>query len=207
MPSVRVAAAPPSAPPTVPPTVRTPYARTAPGPQPRKPRTAVVIAALAAAMAMSGCEYTYDDGRNLPGPVEAEATQLPGPVFTRDPLQNDPVDEAELGAWVARTLPDTGQPVASAGAGLMAAGEIRTESAPVLEPGTYALALACRSQRRVTFTVRSETLTLVDLGLRCGINRESVIYLSTETALTLRVEARTGANYAYRLRLLSQPVP
>ncbi|WP_240793739.1 MULTISPECIES: hypothetical protein [unclassified Arthrobacter] len=199
MPSVRIASAPC--------TVRTPHVRTPPVPPARKPRAAVVIAALAASMVLGGCEYTYDDGRNLPGPVEAEATRLPGPVFTRDPLQNDPVSEAELGSWVARTLPDTGQPVAHARSGLIAAGEVRTESTPVLGTGTYALALACRSQRRVTFTVRSESLTLVDLGLRCGINRENVIYLSSETALTIRVEARTGANYAYRLRLLSDPVP
>ena len=199
MPSVRIASAPC--------TVRTHRVRTAPVPLARKPGAAVVIAALAAAMVLGGCEYTYDDGRSLPGPVEAEPTRLPGPVFTRDPLQNDPVSEAELGAWVTRTLPDTGQPVAHARAGLMAAGEIRAESTPVLGTGTYALALACRSQRRVTFTVRSESLTLVDLGLRCGINRENVIYLSSETALTIRVEARTGANYAYRLRLLSPPVP
>ncbi|WP_286132837.1 hypothetical protein [Arthrobacter sp. OY3WO11] len=168
----------------------------------RKPSAAVVIAVVAAGTMLGGCEYTYDDGRNLPGPVEAEATRLPGPVFTRDPLQNDPVREEDVGAWAARTLPDTGQPVASAGAGLVAAGNVRTESTPVLGTGTYALALACRSQRRVTFTVRSDSLTLVDLGLRCGINRENVIYLSSETALTIRVEARTGANYAYRLRLL-----
>jgi hypothetical protein len=49
----------------------------------------------------------------------------------------------------------------------------------------------------VTFTVRTETLTLVDLGLRCGINRENVIYLSTDSVLTVRVEARTAANYAF----------
>ncbi|MFD0045704.1 hypothetical protein ACFVGV_10985 [Pseudarthrobacter scleromae] len=194
MPSVRIA----SAPSTVP-TAPGGDARVRPG---RKPAAAVVIAAMAAGMVLGGCEYTYDDGRNLPGPVEAEGTRLPGPVFTRDPLQNDPVSEQDVGAWAARTLPDTGQPVASAGAGLVAAGNVRTESTPVLGTGTYALALACRSQRRVTFTVRSDSLTLVDLGLRCGINRENVIYLSSETALTIRVEARTGANYAYRLRLL-----
>jgi hypothetical protein len=171
-------------------------------PPARKPCAAVVIAALAAGLMLGGCEYTYDDGRNLPGPVEGEPTRLPGPVFTRDPLQNDPVSEADVGTWAARTLPDTTQPVAHAGAGLVAAGDVRTESTPVLETGTYALALACRSQRRVTFTVRSESLTLVDLGLRCGINRENVIYLSSETALSIRVEARTGANYAYRLRRL-----
>ncbi|GKV72650.1 MULTISPECIES: hypothetical protein [Pseudarthrobacter] len=194
MPSVRTASAPSTAP-----TALAGDARVRPG---RKPAAAVAIAVAAAGMMLGGCEYTYDDGRNLPGPVEAEATRLPGPVFTRDPLQNDPVSEEETGAWAARTLPDPGQPVASAGAGLVAAGNVRTESTPVLGTGTYVLSLACRSQRRVTFTVRSESLTLVDLGLRCGINRENVIYLSSETALTIRVEARTGANYAYRLRLL-----
>ncbi|WP_223253001.1 hypothetical protein [Arthrobacter sp. AFG7.2] len=161
---------------------------------------AVAVAVLAAGTMLGGCEYTYDDGGNLAGPVEA--TPLPGPVFTRDPLQRDPVSEADLGAWAARTLPDTGHPVAGSGAGLVAAGEVRTETTPVLGSGTYALALACRSQRRVTFTVRSESLTLVDLGLRCGINRENVIYLSSETALSIKVEASTAANYAYRLRLL-----
>ena len=189
------------------PRVRNPSAprslRTDRAPFQRSPAAAVVLSlVLAAAGTLGGCEYTYDDGRNLPGPVEAEGTRLPGPVFTRDPLQNDPVAAEDVGAWAARTLPDTGQPVASAGAGLLAAGNVRTESTPVLGTGTYALALACRSQRRVTFTVRSDSLTLVDLGLRCGINRENVIYLSSETALTIRVEARTGANYAYRLRLL-----
>ena len=192
MPSVRTASAPS--------TVRTAPARKAPVPPARTQAAAVAIAALAAGMVLGGCEYTYDDGRNLPGPVEG--TRVPGPVFTRDPLQNDPVSEADVAAWAARTLPDTGQPVAHAGAGLVAAGDVRTESTPMLGTGTYALALACRSQRRVTFTVRSESLTLVDLGLRCGINRENVIYLSKETALSIRVEARTGANYAYRLRLL-----
>jgi hypothetical protein len=181
--------------------------RTSPVPPAPKPFAAVVAFALAAGIVLGGCEYTYDDGRNLTGPVEADATPLPGPVFTRDPLQDDPVSEAEVGTWAARTLPDTGQPVAYAGAGLVAAGGVRTDSSPMLGTGTYALALACRSQRRVTFTVRSNSLTLVDLGLRCGINRENVIYLSTETALSIRVEARTGANYAYRLRLLSKPGP
>ena len=92
--------------------------------------------------------------------------------------------------------------VVHAGAGLLAAAEVRTETTPVLETGTYALALACRSQRRVNFVVRSDALTLVDLGLRCGVNRENVIYLSAETSLSITVEARTGANFAYRVRRL-----
>jgi hypothetical protein len=154
---------------------------------------------LSAGLAISGCEYTYEDGRSWGDTAE---TVAPAPVFTRDPLQREPVSEAELEAWVARTLPDTGHPVVHAAAGLLAAGEVRTETTAVVGTGTYALALTCRSQRRVTFTVRSDSLTLVDLGLRCGVNRENVVYLSAETALSITVESRTAANYAYRLRRL-----
>jgi hypothetical protein len=38
--------------------------------------------------------------------------------------------------------------------------------------------------------------------LRCGSTRENVIYLSRESALSFRVEARSDANFAYRLTLL-----
>jgi hypothetical protein len=168
-----------------------------------KPAAAVVLGfVLAAGMALGGCEYTYDDGRDWSGTEETGPTVAPAPVFTRDPMRRDPVTEAELDAWVSRTLPDTPEPVVHAGAGLLAAGEVRSETTPVLKTGTYALGLACRSQRRVTFVVRTDGLTLVDLGLRCGVNRENVIYLSAETALSVTVEARTGANFAYRLRPL-----
>ena len=190
MPSVRTSSAPSPG-------------RTARAPLTRNPAAAVVLGVvLTSGLALSGCEYTYDDGRNWSEAAEAGETVAPAPVFTRDPLQREPVSEAELGAWVARTLPETGHPVVHAAAGLLAAGEIRTDTTAVVGTGTYALALTCRSQRRVTFTVKSDSLTLVDLGLRCGVNRENVIYLSSETALSIKVEARTGANYAYRLRRL-----
>jgi hypothetical protein len=189
MPSVRTSSAPSPG-------------RTAGVPLRRNPAAAVVLGVLTAGLALGGCEYTYDDGRTLGDSAEAGETVAPAPVFTRDPPQREPVSEAELGAWVARTLPDTGHPVVHAGAGLLAAGEVRTETTAVVGTGTYALALTCRSQRRVTFTVESDSLTLVDLGLRCGVNRENVIYLSAETALSITVEARRDANYAYRLRRL-----
>lgn len=169
---------------------------TARAPLAPKPAAAVALGLVLAAGALAGCEYTYDDGR------AGSATVAPAPDFTRDPLQQDPVSEAELGDWVSRALPATTGPVVQADAGLLAAGQDRTASSPVLASGTYVLAIACRSQRRVTFTVRTETLTLVDLGLRCGINRENVIYLSTDSVLTVRVEARTAANYAFRVHRL-----
>lgn len=168
----------------------------------RKPAGAAVGVVLAAGLVLGGCEYTYDDGRSSAASAAAEATAAPGPLFTRDPLTRDPVGQDELDGWVARTLPEAPQPAVHIGAGVLAAGEVRSDASPALETGTYALTLACRSQRRVNFTVRSDTLTLVDLGLRCGINRENVIYLSAPTPLTIMVEARTGANYAFRLRKL-----
>ncbi|MGN7200639.1 hypothetical protein [Arthrobacter sp. SAFR-044] len=173
---------------------------TARAPRAPKPVAAVALGLVLAAGALAGCEYTYDDGRA--GNAQGTATVAPAPAFTRDPLQQDPVSEAELGDWVSRALPGTTGPVVQADAGLLAAGEDRTFSSPELETGTYILSIACRSQRRVTFTVRTETLTLVDLGLRCGINRENVIYLSTDSVLTVRVEARTAANYAFRVHRL-----
>ncbi|MBT2247904.1 hypothetical protein JHV56_04225 [Arthrobacter sp. BHU FT2] len=194
MPSVRRSAAPPSA--------GVPPVRTSRATPTRTPVAAVVLGSVLAAMVLGGCEYTYDDGRNWSAAAEQGSTGTPGPLFTRDPLTRDPVAEAEVEGWAARTLPETPQPAVHAGAGLLRAGEVRTDESPVLDTGTYALALACRSQRRVAFTVRSDTLTLVDLGLRCGITRENVIYLSARSTLVITVEARTGANYAFKLRRL-----
>ncbi|MFF1883942.1 hypothetical protein ACFVVC_20995 [Pseudarthrobacter sp. NPDC058196] len=164
------------------------------------PAAAVALGLVLAAVVLAGCEYTYDDGRA--GAVQGGGTIAPVPAFTRDPLQQDPVSRADLGDWVSRALPEgTGADV-QADAGLLGSGEVRTVSSPALETGTYTLALACRSQRRVTFTVSTEDLTLVDLGLRCGINRENVFYLSTRSVLTVRLEAGSAANYAFRLRRL-----
>ena len=165
-----------------------------------RPAAAVALGLVLAAGALAGCEYTYDDGRS--GAVQAGTTTAPVPAFTRDPLQQDPVSGAAIADWVSRALPDSAGPEVQADAGLLGSGEVRTVSSPDLAAGTYALALACRSQRRVTFTVSTETLTLVDLGLRCGINRENVFYLSTESTLTVRLEAGSAANYAFRLRRL-----
>ncbi len=176
-------------------------ARTA-GQPGRIPAVPAVLAVVLAAGLVAGCEYTYDDGGAWTGPEEPGATVAPMPAVTRDPLRRDPVGPAELDGWAARTLPGGRHFVASAGAGLLAAGEVRTETTPVLEAGTYALSLACRSQRRVMVTVRRESMSLVDLGLRCGINRENVIRLPSGAQLAITLEARTAANYAFQLRLL-----
>jgi len=174
--------------------------RTARAPRAPKPAAAVALGLVLAAGALAGCEYTYDDGRAAD--AQSTATVAPAPASTRDPLQQDPVSAADLPDWVFQALPDGTGPVVQADAGILGDGEVQTILSPVLETGTYSLAIACRSQRRVTFTVRTETLTLLDLALRCGINRENVIYLSTDSVLMVRLEARTPANFAFRVRRL-----
>lgn len=86
--------------------------------------------------------------------------------------------------------------------GLLRAEEVRTDATVPLPAGTYVLVLVCRSQRRVDFTVRNDEFTMVDLSLRCGSRRESVIYLPKETVLHFQVEAQSPANFAHRLSRL-----
>ena len=171
-----------------------------PGRWPRKAGrgTRAGAAVVISACAVAGCEYTYDDGR---GWGSAAATPAPGPAFTRNPPL-EAVPAGELDAWVSEALPVTDPPALHIDAGLLAAGEAATETTPELSPGSYVLSLACRSTERVNFTVGSDALALVDLGLRCGITRENVIYLPEDTALEVRVEASAEANYAYRVRRL-----
>ncbi|MBT2532343.1 hypothetical protein J7E83_09430 [Arthrobacter sp. ISL-48] len=153
---------------------------------------------MVAGASLTGCEYSYDEGPSRLDRSTA-APAVPDPAFLNDALEDEPVTEAELGDWLKEALPETEREVIHVAAGLLTPGEVRTEEAQDLPVGTYALALVCKSHRRVTFTVRTDEYTLVDLGLRCGLSRENVVYLSRESALTFRVEARYAANYAIRL--------
>ena len=167
-----------------------------------RPRGAVALstaAVLLAGAALAGCEYTYDDGWQPALNDVSAAPRVTEPDFAADRWQNDPVDEADLEAWLETVQLGSGLQVAHRGYGLLRAGEARTETAASLPVGTYVLALVCRSQRPVTFTVSNEVYTMVHLSLRCGSKRQNVIYLAKETALTFRVEAQSEANYAYRL--------
>ena len=172
-------------------------------PQRIRARTAVVLlaaAVLASTAALAGCEYTYDEGWRPPDSVPAPA--VTDQSVQGSPLRNEPVGEAELADWVQAELLYTERPAVHLGFGILTGGEIRTDTAAGLPAGTYLLSLVCRSQRRVAFTVRSDEYTQVDLSLRCGSSRENVIYLSKDSALSFRVEARSLANYAYRLTRL-----
>ena len=65
----------------------------------------------------------------------------------------------------------------------------------------YALTLACRSPRRVSFSISHGDVELVDLNLRCGTSRVNVVYLPADVVLTIKVEARSGR----QLRLPREP--
>ncbi|QHK20370.1 hypothetical protein GU243_12170 [Pseudarthrobacter psychrotolerans] len=167
-------------------------------------RAAVVLwtaGALVAGSALAGCEYAYDEGwRPAENAPAAPAVTEAGP--RAELWQKDPVSEAEMEAWLTESQVGPGLQVAHRTFGLLRAEEIRTEATAPLPAGTYVLALVCRSQRRVDFKVRNDEFTMVDLSLRCGSRRESVIYLSKETVMYFQVAAQSPANFAYRLSRL-----
>lgn len=165
-------------------------------------RTAAAVGILLGLMlgtALAGCAYEYDDGF-------ADATASPSaPAFVtdaalpRDPRLNAPVSGAELDEWAVQALPRAEGHVYHTNYGLLEAGEEVDESTANLPAGSYAVTLACRSPRRVSFSVSHDDTDLVDLNLRCGTSRVNVVYLPADTVLRFKVEARRGANFAYRV--------
>ena len=161
----------------------------------RAPAAAVVLFLVLVAAVLGGCEYSYDDGRGeLP-----DAPVVTDPVLPRDPLENVPVSGEELTEWAKDVLPDAEGQVFHTSYGSVSRGRSKTESTKQLPSGTYSLTLACRSERRVSFTVRDEESALVDLSLRCGTSRVNVVHVSEDSVLRVTVEARSDANFAYRI--------
>lgn len=161
----------------------------------RAPAAAVVLFLVLVAAVLGGCEYNYDDGRGeLP-----DAPVVTDPVLPRDPLENVPVAGDELTEWAKEVLPDAEGQVFHTNYGSVARGRSKTESTRQLPSGTYSLTLACRSEQRVAFTVRDAEFALVDLSLRCGTSRVNVVHLSEDSVLRVTVEARSDANFAYRI--------
>ena len=172
---------------------RTPRLRPA-----RSPAAAVVLfLVLASGTALSGCEYSYDDGRGaLPLDTAAPITDA---ALPRDTRLNRPVSGAELDAWAREVLPDAEGQVFYTDHGTVEEDEEEDMSTGQLPSGTYALTLACRSERRVSFTVRDAEFALVDLSLRCGTSRVNVVHVAKDSALRITVEARRDANFALRV--------
>ncbi|MET1021779.1 MAG: hypothetical protein ABWX69_06220 [Arthrobacter sp.] len=176
--------------------------RTAPVSRPPRTRTASAVEILLVLLlgtALAGCAYENYDG------FAAETASPSAPPFytdaalPRDPWVDTPVSGAELDEWVAVALPRAEGHVYHTHYGLLEAGQEVEEITANLPAGTYAVTLACRSDRRVSFSVGQADTELVDLNLRCGTSRVNVVYLPAGTALQFKVEARKGANFAYRV--------
>lgn len=159
----------------------------------------VLSAVLLLGPALSGCEYEYsgdhwDDATPSASPPPSTSAALP-----QDPRTNQPVSGDALDDWVDDVLPEAQGQVFHKGFGTVDAGVTRSETTTQLPGGNYALTLACRSTDRVSFTVRNGEAALVDLSLRCGTSRVSVVHLSADAVLTVEVMGRAAANFAYRV--------
>ncbi|WP_224047509.1 DUF6023 family protein [Arthrobacter sp. NicSoilB4] len=149
-------------------------------------------------LALAGCVYEYDDGSDS-GTAPASAPAFTDPALPRDPAADQPVSGAELDAWAAQVLPGAEGQVVHTNFGILEAEEEREETTAKLPEGSYAVTLACRSPRRVSFSVGLDDTELVDLNLRCGTSRVNVVYLPPDVTLHIKVEAKSGANFAYRV--------
>jgi len=162
-------------------------------------RTASAVGILLVLMlALSGCVYEYDDGSADAG-APASAPASADAALPQDPAANQPVSGAELDAWVVQALPGAEGQVLHTNFGILEPDEEREETTANLPEGSYAVTLACRSPRRVSFSVGHDDVDLVDLNLRCGTSRVNVVYLPADVTLTIKVEAKAGANFAYRV--------
>ncbi len=159
----------------------------------------VLSVALFLGTVLSGCEYEYS-ADNWDDESPSVAARPPtDAALPRDPHLNEPVSGAELDAWVHNVLPDTQGQVFHTGFGTLEADEERKDTTTQLPKGTYALTLACRSARRVSFSIENGENELVDLSLRCGTSRVNVVHLAADASLSIKVDANGPANFAYRV--------
>lgn len=170
------------------------------------PRTRAVSAVwlllvLVLGTALAGCAYEYDDGTSS-GTESPAAPAFTEAALQRDPRFNQPVTGAELDAWVTQALPDAEGQVFHSNYGTLGVREEREDATANLPEGSYAITLACRSPRRVSFSVVHNDLELVDLNLRCGTSRVNVVFLPPDAVLQIEVKSRVGASFAYRVSRL-----
>ncbi|MET3921950.1 DUF6023 family protein [Arthrobacter sp. UYEF20] len=168
-------------------------------PRSRTTASAVVVCLALLGGVLSGCAYEYDDGLSNEDGASPSAPAFTDAAVPQDPGLNQPVSGAELDAWVLQVLPDAEGQVFHSGSGTLEADEERKETTVQLPKGTYALTLACRSTRRVSFSIDNGENELVDLSLRCGTSRVNVVYLAADAVLEVKVDANAPANFAYRV--------
>jgi hypothetical protein len=169
---------------------------------PRKRTAAAAVTAcsvLILGTGLTACAYEYNESAASDGPPPSSARTYTEAAIPLDPKRNVPVSGAELEAWAKQVLPDAAGQVFHTSYGSLGADEARNETTTALPEGSYALTLACRSSRRVSFRISKGEADLVDLTLRCGTARVNVIYLSADAILTVTVAADAAANFAYRV--------
>jgi hypothetical protein len=168
---------------------------------PRQGTAAAVVLSVALLLAsvLAGCEYQDEDDHWDDETPTASPPPATGAALPQDPGLSRPVVGAELDAWVKQVLPDAEGQVFHTGYGSLDADVERTEPTGQLPSGTYTLTLACRSTSRVSFTVRNGEDSLVDLSLRCGTSRVNVVSLPADAILTVEMEGKAPANFAYRV--------
>lgn len=167
----------------------------------RTAATAVTSVAFLAAV-LTGCAYEYDENFSGDSGGPSAAPTLRDAAIPQAPSLNQPVSGAELDAWVLQVLPDAKGQTFHTGFGSLKPDEERSDTTAQLPKGTYALTLACRSTRRVSFSVENGDTELVDLSLRCGTSRVSVVTLPADAVLSLNVDSNAPANFAYRISRL-----
>lgn len=177
-----------------------PFASATRGPRTRIAATGVLLSsALALGAGLTGCAYEYDEGLAGDASPSASPSAFTNAAIPRDPGLDLPVSGAELDAWVRQALPDAAGQVFQTNSGSLEADEEYEETTTVLPTGNYSLMLACRSTKRVSFSISNGENDLVDLSLRCGTSRVNVIHLSADAILTVKVEPEEAANFAYRV--------
>jgi hypothetical protein len=163
---------------------------------------ATAVAATTVAMlagVLAGCAYEYDEGLAGESGGPSAAPRLSDAAIPRDPSLNQPVSGAELDAWVQQVLPDAKGEIFHTGFGTLELDEERMDTTAQLPAGTYAVTIACRSVRRVSFSVENGDTELLDLSLRCGTSRVNMVTLPDAAILSLKVDADAPANFAYRI--------
>jgi hypothetical protein len=171
-------------------------------PRQRTAAAVVLLTALFLGSVLTGCEYDVEEDHwddDLPSVAAPPSTRAARP---QDPGLNRPVTGAELDEWAKQTLPHSEGEVFHTDYGSLEADVERTEPTGQLPSGTYALALACRSTSRVSFTVRNGETSLVDLSLWCGTSRVNVVSLPADAILTVEVEGKAPSNFAYSVTRL-----
>ncbi|MCT9869012.1 hypothetical protein [Paenarthrobacter aurescens] len=164
----------------------------------RLARAAVVLLVVLCG-SVTGCEYTYEDG----GRPEASSPATGGNIaLPPDPALEETVTGEALEEWAKAALPESQGQSFYSSSGYLNPGESKSEQTVQLPGGTYAVTLACRGTRRVTFAVGLGEVALVDLTLGCANARVSVVQLEKDAILSITVGSRSDANFAYRVSRL-----